>query len=317
MSSPSISIIIPLFNGEKYVIESLQSIVDQTYRDWECLIINDGSQDNSLNLVETFVSSSTFPEKFHIITTPNNGVSKARNLGLTKALGKFIAFLDCDDFWESNKLETQIEFLRNNPSYVGCVTSFFIVKRNRAGKFIKKRLIIHRNIQNLTNGWKSLTGNGALISSSLLMRNLPEIRFNENLSTLADLEFFLRLSINKKIHLERRPLANYRLHASQMHSSSHKLLNDFKFLTQEGEFFGTGRTANATKGNVYTLASIYELANKSFLGSGTFLLGSFRLSVFSPMRIVVAVVKKRLKGVFELYCWRIQVQVMRRRNGKS
>ncbi len=312
MSSPSISIVIPLFNGEKYLIESLQSITDQTYRDWECLIINDGSTDNSLKILELFIASSPFPEKFQIITTPNNGVSKARNLGLSKVSSEFIAFLDCDDFWELNKLENQIAFLQNNPSYAGCLSSFFIIKRNRAGNFKRKRLIVHRNIEKLTTGWKSLTGNGALISSSLLMRNLPEIRFNENLSTTADLEFFLRLNVGKKIYLERQPLVNYRLHGSQMHSSSAELFSDYQLMLQEVKFFGTNQSAKVIMGNVFAMTSLFEFANRNFIVSGTLFFGSLRLSLLSPIKIVFAILKKRLIGVLELYWWRIQSRLQKK-----
>jgi glycosyltransferase involved in cell wall biosynthesis len=316
MINPSISIIIPLFNGEKFVIDALSSIANQDFQDWECLIINDGSQDNSLRLVEAFVASSSRPQKFRIFTTPNSGVSKARNLGLSKALSEFVTFLDCDDYWEINKLRTQIDFLRENPTYVGCVSSFFITKKNRSGEFVRKRLIVHRNINSLINGWKSLTGNGALISSSLLMRNLPELRFEENLSTTADLDFFLRLSKNRKIYLERSPLVNYRMHGNQMHVSAHNLLVDFKILLDEGNFFDSNESANAIMGNVYSMASILELSNKRYTSSRALLFRAIKISLLSPIRIIFAILNKRLMGTTELFLWRFRIKINQHGNTK-
>ena len=91
---PEITIIVPVYNCEKYILECLESISSQTFGDFEALIINDGSDDNSENLIMNFVDKDN---RFKLLTKENGGQSSARNLGLRCAKGKYVAFLDSDD----------------------------------------------------------------------------------------------------------------------------------------------------------------------------------------------------------------------------
>lgn len=95
------SIIIPLYNKAKYIEDTLKSILNQTFTDYEIIVINDGSIDKSENIVHSFNN-----EKIQLYNQKNQGVSVARNLGIEKANGKLIAFLDADDYWFPNHLET-------------------------------------------------------------------------------------------------------------------------------------------------------------------------------------------------------------------
>src|SRR5690606_955976 len=88
------SVIIPLFNKEKYIKATLDSVFKQTFQDFEIIVINDGSTDNSENEVLKFDSS-----KIRYFKTENKGVSAARNFGINQAKGRFITFLDADDYW--------------------------------------------------------------------------------------------------------------------------------------------------------------------------------------------------------------------------
>lgn len=99
----------PVFNGEKYVKEALDSIFCQTYKNFEVICIDDGSTDNSLSILESF------GDKITILKSINCGASEARNKGLRIAKGEYIAFLDADDLWVENKLELQIKKLEENP----------------------------------------------------------------------------------------------------------------------------------------------------------------------------------------------------------
>lgn len=100
--TPEISIIIPVYNGEKYLEQCLNSICEQTYSDFEVIIINDGSTDGSQKILNSFQKKDT---RFYSYQISNSGVSKARNIGLAKATGKWITFVDCDDWLERNYLE--------------------------------------------------------------------------------------------------------------------------------------------------------------------------------------------------------------------
>lgn len=111
-----VSVIIPMYNSERTIERALNSVVNQTYQgNIEIIVINDGSQDNSLNLVKEYKKKLNKENiEIFIINKKNGGVSTARNEGLRKAKGKYIALLDSDDEWLKTKLETQIELLKNN-----------------------------------------------------------------------------------------------------------------------------------------------------------------------------------------------------------
>lgn len=94
-----VSIIIPAYNVEKYIPRTLESIKSQTFKDIEVIVINDGSTDNTLTIVKNFLKNVDFSYK--IITQKNQGVSAARNRGIKEAKGKYICFLDGDDFYDS------------------------------------------------------------------------------------------------------------------------------------------------------------------------------------------------------------------------
>ena len=106
MFRPMVSIIMPAFNAENTVKLSITSIVEQTYSNWELIIIDDKSTDQTVNFIEEFHDARIFLYK----NSKNFGVSSARNTGLSFAKGKYIAFLDSDDLWTSTKLELQILF---------------------------------------------------------------------------------------------------------------------------------------------------------------------------------------------------------------
>ncbi|EGV42621.1 glycosyltransferase family 2 protein [Bizionia argentinensis JUB59] len=108
---PFFSIIIPLYNKEHFIVNTLQSALDQTYSDFEIIIINDGSTDGSLEKINQFTDS-----RVSIFTIKNQGVSHARNFGISKASANYIAFLDADDLWLPNHLESLKNLILNYPN---------------------------------------------------------------------------------------------------------------------------------------------------------------------------------------------------------
>lgn len=299
-----VSVIVPVFNGETHLIQCLESILKQTYKNIEVLIINDGSTDKSLKIAQDFIDLKEVSRNFRIVSTENFGVSHARNLGLSIATGEFFAFLDCDDTWEENKLQKQIDLFEKHQDCIGSITSFFIVKQKPGGYLKKVRLISHRNISSLRKGWFSLEGNGGLISSTLVMRNLGMLSFNSNLSTGADLEFFLKACQTGKIILIKEPLVNYRLHGSQMHLNSIGLIKDTEFLIPKMGELNLDLKEAIVRGNVLAMASLLEFAKGNYLESYTFLKKSVNSNLSSPLRIFTSVASKRICGLYRLYRWR-------------
>lgn len=114
---PKISVIIPIYNVEKYLKRCLDSLISQTFTDWEAICINDGSTDSCANILEKHVKNDT---RFKIITQQNHGLSIARNNGLKYASGSFIYFLDSDDFLHPQCLEIAYNMAKNNNASLVC-----------------------------------------------------------------------------------------------------------------------------------------------------------------------------------------------------
>lgn len=110
---PIISVIIPVYNGQKTIKETIESVLNQTFTDFEIIVINDGSQDATLAIV-----NSINDNRIKVFSYPNAGVSTSRNRGLDKAQGEFVAFLDADDLWTKDKLKEQLKALQANPQAV-------------------------------------------------------------------------------------------------------------------------------------------------------------------------------------------------------
>ncbi len=103
-----VSIVMPTYNAANFITESVESVIQQTYKNWELLIVDDGSTDDTKRVIQRFSNDSRI-QYFH---QQNRGQGKARNLGLSYATGNYIAFLDADDIWMPNKLETQLQELQ-------------------------------------------------------------------------------------------------------------------------------------------------------------------------------------------------------------
>jgi glycosyltransferase involved in cell wall biosynthesis len=107
--NPLISIIVPVYNTEKYISETIQSVVDQTYSSWELILVDDGSTDRSKSIIKEWVIKDS---RIHFYYKENGGQASARNLGILKSKGQYIAFLDADDLYLKDRLEVQVRDLQ-------------------------------------------------------------------------------------------------------------------------------------------------------------------------------------------------------------
>ncbi len=127
MTNPSISVIIPVYNNEKYVAEAIQSVLSQTFKPYEVIVINDGSTDRSADIAREFEPQIRFWHQSNI------GISATRNKGIESASGDYLAFLDADDLWTPDKLKLQVEFLEKHPEtemILGTVKQFISPELN-------------------------------------------------------------------------------------------------------------------------------------------------------------------------------------------
>lgn len=125
MESPQVSIIMPTFNSMKHIVESIESVRMQSYKNWELIIVDDASNDGTVELVRKFVS---IDNRINLIQMPRNtgGPASPRNLGVEKARGDYVAFLDSDDLWHLNKLEVQLcEMLKHGARFSSTASKSF------------------------------------------------------------------------------------------------------------------------------------------------------------------------------------------------
>lgn len=116
--SPLVSIVVPVYNAEKFLKDTINSVLSQTYENWELLLVNDCSKDNSKKIAKSFLS-----DKIKWINmSENGGAALTRNKGIEESIGRFICFLDADDLWDNKKLEKQVKFMKEKDcafSYTG------------------------------------------------------------------------------------------------------------------------------------------------------------------------------------------------------
>jgi glycosyltransferase involved in cell wall biosynthesis len=188
-----VSVIIPTYNGAKYIERAITSVMAQSYPSIEAMIIDDGSTDNTKEIVTSF--QRQYPGKIKYIYQTNAGPAKARNNGLQSADGEYIAFLDVDDQWLSLKIETQVQLFEENPD-VGFVYGpvNFVDEDGQILKDYVRTIGIHRGDITL-----DLFMDFFIITSSLIFRRscLDKIGyFNPSLKVGEDYEFILRLAKN-------------------------------------------------------------------------------------------------------------------------
>lgn len=118
MENDLISIVVPVYNAEQFLKDTIKSVEEQTYSNWELIFVNDCSEDNSVQIIENAMKQNS---KIKLIQLKNNsGAAIARNTGMKEAKGRYIAFIDADDTWNKEKLEKQIKFMQKN----NCAFSF-------------------------------------------------------------------------------------------------------------------------------------------------------------------------------------------------
>ncbi len=205
---PKVSVVIPTYNREEFISETISSVLEQTYKDFEIIVVDDGSTDNTKQKLEKFGS------KIKLIEQKNSERAIARNNGVKNSSGKYIAFLDSDDTWIEDKLENQVEILDSSSEVI--LTYGQCLRINEHGEKIK-------------TAKRQLQGFSGDVFEKLLMRNFivsptPVIRreyfekttgFQTKYIPYEDWEFWLRFSLLGKFYFINKPLAYYRIHNAQ------------------------------------------------------------------------------------------------------
>lgn len=206
---PLVSVCITAYNREEYTQIAIKSVLNQTYQNFEIIVIDDGSTDDTVLKIESFKDSriKLFKNK------KNRGVIYSRNHYLKKAKGAYIAVLDSDDIWLPEKLSLQIDFFQNNPEYVMCGTHAEIFYANGE----TKKWIYPVTDEEIRI--RLLWGSAIVHSSLVLKRDVltdTDILYDESLTSAEDYNFIRELVRCGKVYNMDRILVKYRLHGDQL-----------------------------------------------------------------------------------------------------
>ena len=218
-----VTIVIPCYNAEKYIAETIVSVINQTYTNWELIVVNDGSTDNSLNIIKEFAAND---DRISFIDKKNTGVSDARNKGIALSKGKFIAFLDADDVWKSDFLKLVLaRFSEDN--LLGLVHS----DNQIINEYSEKLNQINASFEGYVLDKLLLGGENEYIfaiSSVVVKKEVIDNvgQFDVHLTNGADHEFYFRVAKKYKIGRVSKVGIYYRLHANNMHANIELLEKD-------------------------------------------------------------------------------------------
>lgn len=217
--SPEISVVIPAYNAARYLTDSISSVITQTFSNWELIIIDDGSTDNTPEVVKGFLAN----KRIRLIRQENKGVSAARNAGIKTATGKYIAFLDADDFFLPQNLQKKFDVLSAKPD-IDFVYSDMIHCDNFLKDLYVEKGTEADNLLNKVLLWQSETI--PCLPSNLVIKTSAiqgKIAFDEYLSNCADRFMKMNIAQSLKGKYIPEPLFKYR-HAPGSMSTKVRLL---------------------------------------------------------------------------------------------
>lgn len=209
LSESLISIIIPCYNGEKFIREAIESVFNQSYENWELIIVDDGSIDKSKDIVRQYIRD----KRVKLVENEcNKGIPKTKNRGLLIAKGEYVAFLDQDDIWMRHKLESQLRLFEQDDEVGLVCTGMIFTDENMKSRDIFNGFDDVDQQKLLKNLYLSP------INSSSLMMVKQECfsragTFDEDIKGWDDYEFLMRIATKFRIKYIRRPLVKKRVHS--------------------------------------------------------------------------------------------------------
>lgn len=229
------SIILPAYNVEKYIEQAVNSVINQTYSNWELIIVNDGSTDSTLDILKRYKAKN-----IKVITTKNNGVAKARNLALKHATGDYIVFLDGDDFLENWILKKVNSLCKKNLDIQAFLGTFNCVKEKDYLKFLRSEILQSSRINGCSHEqileyvyeirliftiWRFIVKRSFILENNLMFK---EGILHEDEDWVTRMLVYVR-----NLHCITKPFYNYRIRENSIMTNKSyehfKLKNDSKY----------------------------------------------------------------------------------------
>ena len=261
-NKPLISIIMNCYNGEKYLKQAINSILEQTYKNWEIIFWDNQSSDESAKIFKDYKDERL---KYFLANSHTEVLYKARNFALKKANGEYIAFLDTDDWWVPTKLEKQIPLFSDHE--VGLVYGnvwLFFDKKNKKKIYKKTKLPTGKILNELLNDY--VIGSPTYVIRKKSLEKL-EYFFNDNFHIIGDFDVNIRLAAKFKIDCIQSPVAYYRKHNKNI-----SLLNKKKEIDEIKIWFKQMQNnqfiSSQSNFNKVLLAAHYLEATRSIMENG-------------------------------------------------
>ena len=231
MFSVTVSVVIPTYNKSLAIESTLRSVLQQTYRNVEIILVDNGSTDDTREIVDRFIVAN--PGNWKVLDVEENrGPSNARNLGILNSTGKYIFFLDGDDVFLPMKIEAQVEFMEENPSVGLSLTPYFIYSDSKR----PIRVIRNLNPTKLISGWLTMTGFGGLVESTGCIRKSfldSNLMYDITLMGSEGLDFTKNWSERYQIAVIPSIFTIYRLSENQLHRNTKAIEENISRLTDK------------------------------------------------------------------------------------
>jgi len=260
---PKASVIISTYNRASFLKDSLQSVVAQTYRDWELIVVDDGSTDDTAKVV------SKYGSRINYIKKKNGGVSAARNTGIHVATGEFIAFLDDDDIWLSNYLEQQMKLMLQDPESDIVAGRCQVIDRN--GKLLPN--VFKPSAEPIWTPTKLLTSVMPVTSAVIIRKSAIERAgfFDETLKGDEDIHLYIRISVFARYRFNCEALVHYRKHGNNWTSNPIKTAEGYLIVCEKMKGLlpllkNDAEVVQSEARTHYQLARLYLQTGKPFDG---------------------------------------------------
>ncbi|MEI8388568.1 MAG: glycosyltransferase [bacterium] len=224
---PKVSIITASYNYENFISEAIESVLSQTFKDWELIIVDDGSNDDSIEVIGQYVQKHPNISLFTHFNNENKGLNETIKLGLEKSSGEYIAFLESDDFWENNYLKTKIDIFAQNPEAKLVFNNINIFGCENETVNAKKRLINPVNAINQSYHWPKDLSHVFLVSTIIptfscvmVEKNaLQECNFNLAFDAWLDSCLWAQIAFKHKLYYTDEKLTHWRIHSDSYTNS--------------------------------------------------------------------------------------------------
>jgi glycosyltransferase involved in cell wall biosynthesis len=262
---PTVSVVIPTHNRDRFLKAAIQSVLNQTFQDFELIVVDDASTDRTVEVVQSFAD----PRITYIRHETNKGGAAARNNGIRNASGKYIAFLDDDDEWMKDKLRLQVHLIDRSPDKVGLIYTGYEVVDRDTGRVRRVNIPTKRGDLSSELLLHNCLGS---TSSALLKRNCLKNAglFDEALPSFQDYDLWIRISRRYHFDYIELPLFKYHIHSTQIWTNPEAIVKGIAIMLSKYEN-DTNRMSKYFSHVLLRLGVLYCYASQTRKGRQAFL----------------------------------------------